>query len=110
MGLWHRKRVEPEHIVLEHLPDDVARYLYRKAVNSDGARALLRKYGHKTPQEVSKKTSPAVLAQLDLAVEPCPHCGSANTRKTRASKHGKALWACTNPSCLSTFIPGTVSV
>lgn len=38
----------------EGLPEDVVHYLARKAVNSDGARNLLRKYGYELPKEVRR--------------------------------------------------------
>lgn len=88
-----RREVE----VLLNLPPDVAYYLQRKAVNSDGARALLMKYGHPLPEEISRKrTAPERIAVLPMAVEPCPKCMSLNTRPLagRVLIHGRQAWYC----------------
>lgn len=83
-------------VVLEKLPPDVVWYLQRKSINSDGARRLLVKYDEKVPEEISKRTPKERLAQLPMAVEPCPDCLSLDTRKLGeiVSVHGLPGWLC----------------
>lgn len=109
MKVSFRRKPRVREIVLEKLPPDVVHYLRRKAINSDGARALLTKYHEKLPENLGRRVegADARVRELGLAIEPCPKCGTSATRETRRSRHGKPVWACDRPDCLVLFVPTT---